>query len=199
MAPVCTRLSRYHCRISGLAGLMDRRNLPYRNVVPGQRWCSQCKTFKPANTDNFFRNKRYGLSFVCKPCHGDLNRSYNKLNRDKRDASVKAWQARNPDRYKASMIASKYRADGLTIEIVWQHMHERHQCPYCETLITSKNISYDHIDGPGSPVQPTCVPCNLLKHVFTDEDWRRIVALLGPERMEFYRNRIRAPASRRSA
>lgn len=166
---------------------------PYKNKTPGRRTCSKCEQDLPLDAEHFYRSRQKGFKgfqYVCKKCHAEYNRSYIQNNRDKARAKHKAYRKKNPALFKASQLASYYKHDGLTYRRVRADMVAGLPCPYCAEVITPESLSYDHVDGAGSALQATCVACNRLKNVFSDEDFRRIVELIGPARLEHYRHRV---------
>jgi hypothetical protein len=162
-----------------------------RRKTPGIKWCSGCRTHR---RDEEFYQKREGervrLAHQCKECHCRRSNEAYRRRRDWYKTYTREWLRKNPDRHRATRMANRYKADGLTRDRVWADMHDGLRCPYCDVALDWENLSYDHKNGPGTEIHPVCLPCNDLKRVFDDEDYRKIVGLLGPERLAYYKSRL---------
>ena|SRR5688572_240430 len=163
-----------------------------RRKTPGIRWCSGCREHKPEA--EFYNKKRESgkidKTHQCKVCLCKKSNERCARLSDRYSRYAREWRERHPDRYRATRMANRYKADGLTRERVFADMRSGLRCPYCGVAIDWENISYDHKNGPGTEIHPVCLPCNDLKRVFNDEDYRAIVALLGPERLAYYHSRL---------
>jgi sarcosine oxidase delta subunit len=133
------------------------------------------------------------LAVYCKFCQEkyESERGYSKG--QKAIDRAKRWSRKNPDRYRAAQLRSylKLRGDAKSYTEILEDMTSGIKCPYCGDTLTYENLSYDHRDGSGSEILPCCVGCNLVKHIFDYEDFMKIVALLGAERIRYYHGKTR--------
>lgn len=174
-------------------------DLRWKNIIPGKRTCNACKESLDLTDTNFYRNKRLvgGLAYTCKRCHAGLNKQYARNNKERLNATGRKWRAKNRKKFKAVALASRH---GIDRSVIQAAMDAESPCPYCEQTITWQAISVDHKDGKGSDTHFTCWPCNNIKGVFTDSDFRKIIAAIGgPLRLREYHKRVPNHSTKKAA
>lgn len=113
--------------------------------------CSKCKELKSLTEFHKSRTERLGLRSICKNCHKEYNRLYNKNNRDKRREHERCRTAK--------------RRHGLSLyDIEFIILTQNNTCTICGNTfgIGFEKPTIDHCHTTGEMRGIICNRCNIL-------------------------------------
>src|SRR5260370_28735567 len=158
-------------------------------VVPRKSLLKRCpKCGRNRKRSSFVPNKaRYdGFASYCRSCMSKYNRRYRKKENTLKRAQE--WAIENPDKIRLTQIVAYLKRVGSPKprEEVQLDLINKIHCPYCDVILDWTNLSYDHKNGKGSDTHPVCITCNLIKHIFTHDDFILIVKIIGIDKLKEY-------------
>ena len=109
--------------------------------------CPRCKTFKTADTDNFYIMANR-LSSYCKPCQSEFCKERYLSNLEENRANSRErhqrWRIENPERALASRLRSKY---GIDVEEYETLIQECSICGSKDQLVVDHNHKTGEVRG----------------------------------------------------
>lgn len=141
--------------------------------------CTLCKIEKFLEDFPKQRNQPDGHSCWCKPCHCAKSKAWRERNPEKAKETQKAYQLRNPRRYRQDTLRKKY---GMELEDYERLLSDQDGvCAICKLrAVADSNKDYlcvDHIEGTLEVRGLLCSPCNSAIG-FLDHDPQRLYAAI---------------------